>query len=277
MKRGKMDEPSEKIVDGQARREADLLRQMAEEEDLLRLKELGRQQAAQAELAEIDQRIRFDAFKKAKEVEAEEAKKRESDRSAGPNAQIENSDITSAGARYDAALGKFYSAKNPYESLADAAMEEWATFKAEQEKLRLEAAAEQHPQKRAEIEQRRQIEGFEYMAVTSGRLSGISAQLAGREDAPQAVLDREQAAAYQDQANQMRQERAQQQQEREKRGQEDAELGPKEVRHGTEKGDSAHEVTDAKAAKLARLEATNAAYDEHHSQSQERGGGRGGR
>ena len=117
-------------------------------------------------------------------------------------------DIASASARYSIALGEQYNVRDPYGSLARAAMQEYAMFHRRQEQMRDEIAKEKDPGKRREIELKREIEGCDYMAITSERLSGMSAVITGRENAPQAVLDRERAAAYQDRGRELREVRS---------------------------------------------------------------------
>jgi hypothetical protein len=254
MKRGKMDEPNEELIDQQVKRERSLLAQVQ------------------------DQEQRIAEFRKGKDAEAEEAKKHEHANQEKQERGWREGDISDAGTRYSVALGKCYDMKDPYSSLAEAAMAEGAAFKAEQENLRKQAAAEQDAEKRHEIELRRKIESHEYMATTSERLAGISATIAGREDAPQAVLDRERAAAYGEQATQLREERAQMQADRDRRERDTAGEQSVRPREGGEKerGDAAAEVTDAKADKMAQYEAMGRAYEqEDRDRGQEAGRGRG--
>jgi hypothetical protein len=168
--------------------------------------------------------------------------------------------------------------KDPYSSLAEAAAAEGATFAKEQETLRKQAAAEQDPEKRQEIDLRRRIEACEYMSLTSTRLAGISATLGGDEEAPLAVLDRERAAAWNNQATQFREERAQLQDDRDRRERDAAGDQGGKQREGSERerSDGKGEVTDAEAEKLARYEATGRAYEQDdREQGQEAARGRG--
>jgi hypothetical protein len=260
MKRGRMNEPSEELLAAQAPREAELLRDLA------------------------DQDKRVQAFKQQREAEAEEARKHEQERRKADERRAAEGDIASASDRYDQALGRNYDVRDPYASLARAAMTEWATFKRQQEDLRKEIAAAKDPQEREALQLRQKIEGCEYMAVTSQRLSEISEVTGGGKDAPQAVLDRERAQAWQDQANQLREQRAQQQAEREKQGREQVAERLGELRRGIEKGDRPRgevtdrdsEITDAKAARLARQEGRGDGSNQP-AQTGQRTGGRGGR
>jgi hypothetical protein len=277
MKRGRMNEPSEKTCGDQVTREAAVLRELAREDELLRAKESVRDQAAEAELREIDQRVRYEQFKKARAAEAEEATKNQQANKEQQERAWREGDISDPQARYSAALGKCYNIKDPYTSLAEAAAAEGAAFAKEQQELRKQAAAEQDPEKRHEIDLRRRIEACEYMSLTTTRIAGIGATIAGREDAPQVKIDRDEALAWNKMATQLREERAQLHAAQEKKASEAADNQATPQREGAEKerGDKGAEISDVKAAKLAKQAATNAAYDEYHSQSQERGGGRG--
>jgi hypothetical protein len=252
LRRKAMDEPSDDVLAAQARREGEALRDLA------------------------DQDKRIQAFKQQREAEAEEARKNEQDRRKVDERRAADGEIASAKDRYHQALGREYDIRDPYGSLARAAMVEWASFKRQQEDLRKEIAAAKDPQEREGLQLRQKIEGCEYMAVTSQRLAGISAAIAGREDSPVAIRDREQAQAWQDQANKLREERAQKQAERDKQGREQVADRLGELRQGIEKGDRDSEMTDAKAARLARQEAAGDGGKQIAPTAQ-RPGGRGGR
>jgi hypothetical protein len=215
--------------------------------------------------------------------------------------RAQEGDIASASARYSIALGEQYDIRDPYGSLARAAMQEYAMFHRRQEKMREEIAREKDPEKRQIIELKRQIEGHEYMAITSGRLAGMSADLAGREDSPQAVLDRGRAKAYQQRARELREERGHLIEERERRAERDGTAqnrtpgeparaqdrseGGARNREEQEEGakvagrkEGPIEMTDAKQAKLARLQQTEGLYASREAQKQQgRDGGAGGR
>jgi hypothetical protein len=245
---------------------------------LLRSKEHVRRRAAEEQQAEADQRTRFDDMKKAKQAEADEAKKNEQANQEKRQRTWREGDISDASTRYTIALGKCYNIKDPYTSLAETAAAEGAAFAAEQQELRRQAALEQDPHKRHEIDLRRQVEACEYMSFTSTRLAGICADLGGGKNAPLAKLDRERAATWENMATQLREERVQHQQARDKKGRDEAEAeaSPRASRPAAEKSDRAHEQTDAKAARRAERAATNATYAEQ-DEARERAGGRGGR
>ena len=170
----------------------DALRQQADIE-ARRLRELQAQEE------------RAQAFRRARQIEAEEAQTKEArDRR---EAEARDGDISSASARYAIALGENYTIRDPYASLARAAMSEYAMFHRNQERLREQMAQERDPDQRRVIELRRAIEACEYMALTSERLAGISVAIVGRRDAPQAEADRARAADYRAQATALRAER----------------------------------------------------------------------
>jgi hypothetical protein len=199
-----------------------------------------------------EQGQRFAAFKRAREQEAEEARKTEKDRRKADERRAATGDVVSAKDRYAQALARNYDTRDSYASLARAAVSEYGTFKRQQDELRQQAAAEKDTEKRAEIELRRRIEGHEYMAITSARLSEISEVLAGSKDAPHAIIDRERAQAHEHQAKTIREQRVSNQAEREQREKDSG-------------------MTETRAAKLARFAAMG------RSMQQEQTRGRGGR
>jgi hypothetical protein len=158
------------------------------------------------ELQQIEERAQ--AFRQERDIEAQEAKKKRAAYQQEIDARDANEgDISSATARYAIALGENYTIRDPYGSLAKAAMSESAMFHRGQEKLRAAAAEEKDPAKRRVIELRRQIEAHDYMAITSDRLAGISTAIAGHES-EQAVADRTRAASYRNLATSLRAERS---------------------------------------------------------------------
>jgi hypothetical protein len=184
-----------------ASRVADMKIGVPSEEALLRQADIE----AERLRALQDQEERAQAFRRAKQIEFEEAQKKQPENKREADAQ--DGDISSAQARYAIALGENYSIRDPYGSLARAAMSEYAMFHRNQEKMRREMAEERDPEKRQAIDLRRNIEACDYMALTSERLAGITVAITGRKDAPQAVLDQERAADYRAQAAALRAER----------------------------------------------------------------------
>ena len=120
--------------------------------------------------------------------------------------------VANARSRYAQALSSTYSFRDPYGSLAAAAMAEYGSFRRQQDALRKEAGGEQDPDKRRLIDLRREIEGHDYMAITSERLAGISRAITmGDNDGAQ--RDNALAKAHTTMAQEKRQERAELQRE----------------------------------------------------------------
>jgi len=269
----------------------DLLRQQQKREmDLLR------------EMREQDARLQ--AFKRQAEQDAEEAKRKQAETAKDEARRQQEGDIASAPARYSIALGELYDVRDPYGSLSRAAMREYAMFHRRQEQMREEIAKEKDPENRHIIELKRTIEGQEYMAITSERLAGMSIVITGRNDSPQAALDRDRARAYQEGARELREERSRLIEEREKEDRANTAAphrAPGETARPAETSKSNDnkreeeqqmtkvggrkegpvEMTDAKQTKLAKFAETEAAYARHDAAKQQQrdpgGVGRGGR
>lgn len=192
LKRGIMDELTDEMMAQQPEREAGLLDQA---------------KAKEAEVA---------AFKKRVEQEAAEAKRGEEERKRAEAVRAKEGEITDPKARYAEALGNSYNARDPYGSLANAAMAEYAAFNKQQQDYRKQEAAEQNPEKRHLIQLAREIEAHDYMAITSERLSSISRYVAGpeaekraREEGrlTQAEIDKARGEAHRDRATELREQR----------------------------------------------------------------------
>jgi MobA/MobL family len=266
---------NEELLRQQQKRETDLLREMR------------------------DQDARLQAFKRQAEQDADDAKRKKAESEKDEARRQENGDVASASARYSIALGEQYDVRDPYGSLARAAMHEYAMFHRRQEQMREEIAKETDAEKRRIIELKRSIEGHEYMAITSERLAGMSAVITGRNDSPQAALDRDRARAYQERARELREDRSRLIEEHEKpdRGDAPARRTPDKAARSAEAARSDDdkrdeelqtakvdgrkegpvEMTDAKQAKLAKLSETEAAYARHDAaRQQQKSDGRGG-
>lgn len=191
IKRGQMDEPSPELLEAQAMRQADRLRQMAEQ----------RQERAEE-------------FLQQRGAEAETARNAEGERHQAEERRAAEGGIASAQERYAEALAQEYDPRSPYVSLARAAVTEYRAFAGQQEEL-AEAITAAAGAERDALQLRKRVEAFEFMAATSDRLAVISATIAGREDAPFAVLDRDAANAYQGEAMRIREELAERQRTRE--------------------------------------------------------------
>ena len=166
-------------------------------------------------------------YREQMERDAEEAKKNEKERQQKDADRAAAGDIADAHNRYAQALGSTYSVRDPYGSLANAAMVEYASFHRQQDGLRKEAAAEQDPDKRRLIELRREIEGHDYMAITSERLAGIGRAITMSDNAG-ARADDALAKTHVEMGSEKRQERAELQRELKER--------QKDERAATERG-----------------------------------------
>lgn len=182
-------------------------------------------QLAEAERAQA-QMPSARSFREQMEREAEEAKKNEKERQQKDADRAAAGDITDAHSRYAQALGSTYNIRDPYGSMANAAMAEYGSFHRQQDDLRKEAAAEKDPDKRRLIDLRREIEGHDYMTITSQRLAGISRATTMNKDA--GANDEALAKTHADMAREKRQERTDLQRELKER--------QKDERAATERG-----------------------------------------
>lgn len=148
-----------------------------------------------------DRQARLDQYKAALAQEAKLAKQEKARR----QEETKGQDITNAAYRYAAALGDHYDIRDPYQSLAKAAMTEYGQFIRERQQLDREIAQEKNPEKRRVLELRRDIEGAEYMAITSERIAGQSEVITGR-TGPEAQQQREKAKIHKERALTLRKE-----------------------------------------------------------------------
>jgi hypothetical protein len=169
----------------QAAREADLLAQ-AERQDAARRAFVAEQTDAAAKArTEEEARQRADAERE------------------------RNGDLADPQNRYARALAQEYQVENPYGSLARAAMNEYGRFAQQQEALGRQIADAKTSDDRRALELRRDIEGCDYMVITSQRLAGLSRVVTGNRDSEQAQRDEATAKFYQERAAALRAERAQ--------------------------------------------------------------------
>jgi hypothetical protein len=163
-------------------------------------------QVDQAErLQELRDRVNaFDADlrRQADDARDEEARKRAAE---ARGAQAEG-EIHDAGDRYRMALGQHYDMKDPYGSLARAAMAEYGAFIRDREQLTQQIAKEQDPELRKALELRKEIEAADYIAITSHRIAFQSVAITGRQDSEEAVRFREREAQYKTLSQELRQE-----------------------------------------------------------------------
>lgn len=192
IKRGHMDELTDDILAQQPGREAELLERARKLEE------------------------RLAEFRRQKEEEAKEARRQEEERKRAEAARAKEGEIADARTRYAQALGESYDVRDPYGSLARAAMAEYIAFNKQQQEYRKQEAAEQDPDKRRLIALARQIEAHDYMAITSDRCARIGDQLAGPDAETRAkrddrttdmTRDRRWAGAYRERATELRHER----------------------------------------------------------------------
>ena len=105
--------------------------------------------------------------------------------------------------RYTMALGESVCG-DPYLTLAKAAALEGATFKRDQQELAKQIATEKDPYQKRQLEFVKEIQAYDYMALTSKRIAGIGEVLAGRKDHPDVMRDRANGKAYTDNGKELR-------------------------------------------------------------------------
>ncbi len=127
---------------------------------------------------------------------AEQRAKEQQDK--GPEGYIRN-----AGTRYAESL-RDYDVRNPYASLAKAAMAEHAAFRSEQEALSRQIANTADPKERQALELRKKIEGYDYLIITGDRIAGQSLVITGRADNQDRLRTLENVAKYRDEAKALR-------------------------------------------------------------------------
>lgn len=194
----------------QAREEEQRRQQEFRQTEDQRIEALARENAdIQVRQAEEmrEQRARLDEFEDAQKRQAEEARQEEErKRQAKEQDKADEGEVRNAGDRYRIALGQEYDVKDPYGSLARAAMAEYGAFIRDRERLAQQIAQEQDAEARQALELRKEIEANDYMAITSHRIAGQSEIITGRHDSEEAVRFRERAAEYEAQSKELRQE-----------------------------------------------------------------------
>ena len=174
--------------------------------EILAQEQLDRLSAQTDEMRRIADRLeayRVEQARRADEGRRDEERKRFAP-AKEPGAE---GDIRDADSRYAQALGQHYDMRDPYASLARAAMAEYGAFRRDREDLDRQIAQETDPVKRRSLELRKEIEGADYMAITSHRIAAQSEIIVGRRDTDEAVRQRARAAEYEERAREMRQER----------------------------------------------------------------------
>jgi Ti-type conjugative transfer relaxase TraA len=159
------------------------------------------------------------AFEAAQKRHADEARIEDERRRASESrAKQAEGDIHDAGDRYRKALGDHYDMRDPYGSLARAAMAEFASFTREREQLNQQIAKERDLETRRTLETCRDIEAADYMAVTSRRIADQSVVITGRRDSEEATRFRDRAAEYEAESRRLREAHREQVQQRDRAG-----------------------------------------------------------
>ena len=159
--------------------------------------EQAREMAAQQE--------KLDNYNAAMSTYAERARRETEQRQRDDlDARIREREIRDAGERYGEALGKHYSIRDPYESLARAAMAEYGALIRERGRLDAQIAKTSDPVERQRLELRKQIESADYMALTSERIAAQSEVIVGRSNTTEAVHQRGRAKAFKEEAQALR-------------------------------------------------------------------------
>lgn len=143
------------------------------------------------------------AYKEELVRRAEEAR-REEERRRQAESRARELEIRNAGSRYGQALAQHYDMKDPYGSLARAAMGEYGAFLRDREALDRKIARANDPKEREALELQKRIEAAEYMAITSNRIAIQSEIIVGRNNTEEAKRQRARAAEYQKEATELR-------------------------------------------------------------------------
>ena len=198
----------------QAERQVDLLVEM---EQQAKQAEVVLRQAALLDQMERQEQARR-AFLEEQAALAAPPRDQQAQREPEDAGRSRNGDITDARNRYAQALGDEYSIRDPYNSLARAAMNEYGRFMKQQEALTKQIAEAKTPEDRRSLELRKEIEGCEYMVITSNRLAKMGRVIVGDMKSEQASRDETTAKFYQERASELRAERAEIEREKERTG-----------------------------------------------------------
>lgn len=282
----------------QAREEEQRRQQEFRQTEDQRIEALARENAdIQVRQAEEmrEQRARLDEFDDTQKRQAEEARQEESKRQAKEQDKADEREVRNAGDRYRIALGQEYDIREPYGSLARAAMAEYGAFIRDREQLTRQIAQEQDAEARKALELRKEIEANDYIAITSRRIAGQSEIITGRHNSEEAVRFRERAAEYEAQSKELRQEYRDLATERAARAADPQELqqheAPAQNSQSSQPAENSAakeaeapgqepekgEITDAKAARIAQIEEQSRQFEEaekarQNSQNLDRGG-----
>jgi hypothetical protein len=157
--------------------------------------------AQKAEQARLDAVYRAELEKAAFDAR----RKDEADRQTRLEAQAKEGPIHDAGLRYGQALGQHYDIRDPYASLAKAAMAEYAAFLRDRESYDQKIAKTADPIERQALDLRKRIEGAEYLAMTGDRIAQQSEIITGRLNSKEAIKERQKATDWRVQGQDLRQ------------------------------------------------------------------------
>jgi len=174
--------------------------------DALRLEDKAKQNAdrlaqqAQEMQAVREAHKRLEAYRKEQAQTAAEARQQTQDK--GPDAP--EGEIRNAHSRYAQALGQHYDVRDPYASLARSSMAEYRDFMRDRDSLDRQIAQTKDPAARERLEMRKEIEGADYMALTSDRIATQSELITGKLNSEEAQKQRARAEAYREQSKELR-------------------------------------------------------------------------
>lgn len=171
------------------------------EEELRRLMQAEQAHREQQQKQHSTSQLIEDSKRQAEAAEAEKAKRQKE-----TEARRETGEPADARSRYADALGEHYDIRDPFGSLARAAMSEYQTFTRQQVELREQIGKARDPEVKRMLELRRQIEAHDYMAITHGRLAGISRAITQGDNAI-AQRDDEEASRHRVRSMELRAER----------------------------------------------------------------------
>ena len=139
-------------------------------------------------------RLAFEAEQKRLAEEGREAAEKEKKRQTenAEAAKAAEGEVRDAGHRYRISLGQHYDVRDPYASLARAAMAEYGAFIQDREKLTQQIAAEKDTEARHMLKLRKDIEYHDYITLTSDRIARNSYHNTGRRDSEEGELMRKQ-------------------------------------------------------------------------------------
>jgi hypothetical protein len=179
-------------------------REAAQREDRLAKEQADRLAEQPDELRREHERLRsrqrqFDDYNAEQRRIAEAVRKRKAEQ----EAEVKEAEIRDAKSRYAESLGD-YDIRDPYGSLARAAMAEYVSFRRDRQELTRQIATENDPAKRRTHELRRDIEYCDYITITSHRIAGQSEVIVGRPKTQEAERQRAQAKEHAALAKQLR-------------------------------------------------------------------------